>query len=197
MKVIKLAEDVYVVKDFVDKKYIKMLLKYYKTISEEEWHIQDAPSNDPLSFWQGKDFMPRSRSKDPHINLHDESLRVINYEVLKLFHNTSSLIPFYTLSRIPKGYDGMAPHRDCGEEGEHSNVKYGLVLYINDGYEGGEVFYPELNMEYKPVAGDLLIHSGQVLHGTNGVEKKDRFMITAFVRGTEKTRFIGNEQSNE
>jgi hypothetical protein len=31
------------------------------------------------------------------------------------------------------------------------------VAYLNDGYEGGELYFPKLELTYKPVAGDVLL----------------------------------------
>lgn len=44
--------------------------------------------------------------------------------------------------------------------------QFGLVVYFND-FEGGELFYPTQNIEYKPEPGDLVIHSANAscLHG--------------------------------
>jgi len=41
------------------------------------------------------------------------------------------------------------------------NTAYGVVVYINDNYKGGEIFYSKQNIVYKPKAGDLVIHSSE------------------------------------
>jgi predicted 2-oxoglutarate/Fe(II)-dependent dioxygenase YbiX len=32
-----------------------------------------------------------------------------------------------------------------------------MVLYVNDNYEGGEIYFPRFDLEVKPEAGDLVI----------------------------------------
>jgi len=57
------------------------------------------------------------------------------------------------------------------------NIRYGVVVYINDNYEGGEIYYPNQNIYYKPKAGDLLIHSSEekCMHGVRTVMSGVRY----------------------
>lgn len=57
------------------------------------------------------------------------------------------------------------------------NVKYGVVVYINDDYEGGEIYYVNQGISYKPKAGDLLIHSSEkkCMHGVRTVVSGVRY----------------------
>lgn len=45
------------------------------------------------------------------------------------------------------------PHFDANE---HNYPLHTLLLYLNDDFEGGETFFPELNVKIKPVQGRLL-----------------------------------------
>jgi hypothetical protein len=46
------------------------------------------------------------------------------------------------------------------------------VAYLNDDYQGGEVYFPFFDIEKKPAAGDILMYPGswQYLHGVKKVE---------------------------
>ena len=56
------------------------------------------------------------------------------------------------------------------------NERWGLVLYFND-FEGGELYYPEQNIEYKQKPGDLVIHSAEkhCAHGVRPVKSAIRY----------------------
>jgi hypothetical protein len=41
------------------------------------------------------------------------------------------------------------------------NTAYGVVVYINDNYSGGDIFYTKQNFSYKPKSGDLIVHSAE------------------------------------
>lgn len=40
-----------------------------------------------------------------------------------------------------------------------NNTKWGCVVYLNDNFNGGELFYNDLDITFKPVAGTLICHA--------------------------------------
>ena len=68
--------------------------------------------------------------------------------------------------------------------------EHGLVLYLNDDYEGGEIFYPERQKSYKPLKNSLVIHSAskEYAHGVKAVSGGTRYYITlwTFYNNDEK-----------
>jgi hypothetical protein len=66
----------------------------------------------------------------------------------------------------------MFLHADNPNEksGLNNWVDLSFVLYHNE-FNGGEIIYPELEFEYHPLPGDLLMHPGSqnYIHGTNEV----------------------------
>ena len=56
---------------------------------------------------------------------------------------------------------------------------FGMILYINDDYVGGEICYPEFDIEYKPSAGDLVIHLIEAVHGVKTVISGERYTHAA------------------
>ena len=55
--------------------------------------------------------------------------------------------------------NGMGNHTD-GQDGD-SNLKYSLVTYLNDDYEGGEIYFKNENIKIKPKAGSLVLFDSQ------------------------------------
>jgi hypothetical protein len=71
-----------------------------------------------------------------------------------------------------------------GESGK--GTEYGVIIYLNDNFEGGELFYPNLNYIYKPKAGDLIIHPGdeRYTHEVLPLLSGERYTLTTFLRKT-------------
>jgi hypothetical protein len=64
-----------------------------------------------------------------------------------------------------------------------SNIEYGVVIYLNDDFEGGQLVYPESRTSIKPESGMLIYHSGEKIHGVSKVESGTRYTLTSFIRG--------------
>lgn len=75
---------------------------------------------------------------------------------------------------------GQSVHIDG--DGSGKDVSWGLVAYISDpkSYSGGEIYYPDHDIEIKPARGSLAIHRGNINHGVKTVEGDTRFVIVAF-----------------
>jgi hypothetical protein len=77
--------------------------------------------------------------------------------------------------------EGFFIHRD--NHGWMPNpVIWGAVVYFNDDYEGGELFYPEYNFSYKPKRKDLVLHDGEILHGVSEVTSGERYNLTVVIK---------------
>jgi hypothetical protein len=59
----------------------------------------------------------------------------------------------YFVLKYEKG-TGYKQHFDCG--GAHKNRVLSMVAFLNDGYEGGELEFPSLDIKYKASAGDVI-----------------------------------------
>lgn len=81
--------------------------------------------------------------------------------------------------------DVQHPHAD-GEEvnGKHQFYwrNFGCVLYLNDDYDGGEIYFPNQNIEIKPKPNTLVFFPGtlEFLHGVNPITKGIRYTLTSF-----------------
>lgn len=61
-------------------------------------------------------------------------------------------------------------------------IDVGCVMYLNDEYTGGEIFFPAYDIEVKPKPGDLMFFPGSNLymHGVRELLSGERFTITTF-----------------
>lgn len=77
-----------------------------------------------------------------------------------------------------------------------NRVKWGGVIYLNDNYGGGEITYTEIDMRYKPVAGDMIMHVGnsaKYRHGTNNADSVRYNLIFNLAYGDENQPEEGEE----
>jgi len=86
------------------------------------------------------------------------------------------------INRFKSG-DSMPVHSDKGPEEGNNNILHGVVIYLNDDYEGGKIHYPEKEISIKPKKGSLVIHPGseEYRHGVTEVVSGERYAITMFV----------------
>ena len=96
----------------------------------------------------------------------------------------SDLINF---ARWPVGYE-LHPHADMENPPGHPEHPYpwrhfGAVVYINDDYEGGNIHFPNLSIEFKPKARSLNMFPGTLhyLHGVRPVTSGMRHTIASFL----------------
>lgn len=60
-------------------------------------------------------------------------------------------------------------------------IMWGAVVYPNDDYTGGEIYYPDYNFSYKPKAGSMVLHDGNTRHGVKKVIEGNRFCMASLV----------------
>jgi hypothetical protein len=86
------------------------------------------------------------------------------------------------------GYITVQRHYPGSELAEHidaqhnSDLKYATVIYLNDDYEGGHLFFRDLDLKIKPPIRSLLIFSSDLLHGVEKVlDGPHRYVVTSFI----------------
>jgi PKHD-type hydroxylase len=85
------------------------------------------------------------------------------------------------------GVGGFAsPHSDNSDFDGVPNAfeinKYVTLLYLNDNFDGGEIYFPQHNIEIKPQKGMLLSFPGghENIHGVREVTSGERHTMMAF-----------------
>lgn len=70
-------------------------------------------------------------------------------------------------------------------------IEVGCIMYLNDDYGGGEIYFPAYEIEIKPKPGDLIFFPGSHLymHGVKEIVSGNRYTITTFYT-TPKMEFI-------
>lgn len=109
---------------------------------------------------------------------------------------------------LRKWYPGekQDPHADCESEFSYDGFKwdmtpvnnvssifieYAALTYLNNDYEGGEIYFPQHGLEIKPDPGELVFFPGThyYLHGVKEVTKGNRLAFMTFFT-TGKLNYI-------
>jgi len=72
----------------------------------------------------------------------------------------------------------IRPHKDTGFFDTSRLVT--VVLYLNDEFSGGEIYFPDLSLELRPATGDLLFFYSEFRHGVRPVTSGIRLCLVAF-----------------
>jgi hypothetical protein len=171
-KIAKLSDQVYEIQNFITEDELNQVMQLTKTFNDFDWNQEDVQ----YDFWKDRVLNRKLVNKEPIFN--NIYKRVCNLFIGNL-EVTGINLQRYMIN------DALGEHRD-DHDGHMLNgeqVFYGIVIYYNDDYEGGELNYPDLKITHKPVAGSLLLHSGEILHGTLPV-KNDliRYISTMFAK---------------
>ena len=79
----------------------------------------------------------------------------------------------------PLHADGEDPH---GNPNEAYIVDYGSVIYLNDDYEGGEIYFPDQGIDLKPKAGTVVFFpsNNMFVHGVREIKSGTRYTAPSF-----------------
>ena len=78
------------------------------------------------------------------------------------------------------------PHADKqnvdGSPNSYPENDIASLVYINDDYEGGQIYFPNQNLQFKPASGSLVFFPGDInyLHGVTEVTKGIRYTMPNF-----------------
>jgi hypothetical protein len=101
----------------------------------------------------------------------------------------SSMIPHTDV--VIEERTGYIDYNDLDSiRGSHKDVQYGWtghlanLIYLNDNYEGGEIYFPERNISIKPKPRMLIAFPGNVnyLHGVSENKNATRFNLSLFIK---------------
>jgi hypothetical protein len=185
---------IFVFKNYIKNDLIEKIEKFLNTNSNN-------PSVDPYNL----------------INWYENRLSKSPPDLFEVWEETSKLLapdwvmhPQKTILTAKPGDEGMFVHSDSPGKGQCHllsqndvwstccELDYGIVVYFGD-YEGGEIFYPDINpdgtrkdawqlinnpecLEYKPEKGDVVIHCAfdPYSHGVRNVTSGIRYAFSNF-----------------
>jgi hypothetical protein len=177
---IKLADEIYVFKNFLSTNECSEILASLETFSKSGWANSEEYSD--------------SSEVTPYLQV------VKGANVVELYQRLADFVgpdfeplPSNSINRLLPGQSLHAHWDSPGEEEQVPDgvadpyqtchiVKYGTVVYLSE-FEGGEIYYSRLGIEYKPSPGDLVIHSSfeEYEHGVRSVISGTRYVYSTFL----------------
>lgn len=142
-------------------------------------------------FWESR-VIRRSSLPDDIAGIAYDTVLNIQQEILK----ASGLPAIYpdcaNFVRWDEG-DYMGLHADGDySDGSYNWRLYGAILYLNDDFEGGEIYFPEQDLELKPKPGTLVFFPGHrpYVHGVREITKGERHNFASFWTAEESRNIL-------
>lgn len=191
MEIEKLCDDnVIIYRNFLSKEEADLLTKWFK-----EFNYKDLPPHS-FKFWDQRLMTPSVTTKYAGFEKSFDEIMELNNELqarIKTALNMAEVDDRWRTSAFnyikmwkdsnPMGHDygdnlEMFYHID-NQDQMLQIIFWGLVIYPNDDYEGGEIVYPQYNFKYKPEAGSMIMHEGYTRHGVKKVVSGERFCMAS------------------
>jgi hypothetical protein len=175
--------NIFVVKNFIDSDQAQSLVNLAEIATDDEWAKYNYTDRDEHNEWENRILMLSQCD-----GFNDTKKELVANIFLKIQNEINALLnkdiyeytDFNSIYRSVVG-QSMKTHHDAGGG---ARFKYGVVLYLNDNYKGGEIFYPNIDIEFKPEAYSLVLHPAHEAyrHGVKEVSSGTRYSMTTFLR---------------
>ena len=189
-------DNILIVKNFVDLEDLKTIQKFLPTINEwmdagENQYSEDGTCTYDASYWQN-----RQCSCDILKRINLEIYDLIDKYILKMKSCLEDKFKVKLHPRPPviiRWFPGLEqqPHADKqlndGSPNPFPTYDLNSLIYYNDDFTGGELYYPQHDLIIKPEPGLGVAHPGDInyLHGVKMVTSGERFTTPSFYTITE------------
>jgi hypothetical protein len=140
--------------------------------NENEWINEGVSHEQPSVKFLGAEIINKLK------NIFNDILIFDNLPESKIIRDPAYVSRYQTDQSLFVHWDAdPTQHPEC-------RTRYGAVLYINDDFEGGELFYPKIELTIKPKKNMFICHRGDMPeyeHGINKIIKGNRYTITTFI----------------
>jgi hypothetical protein len=204
-KIEEITDDVVLIKDFLSKDEIDQIFNIIDSTANEEWFIEYHANL--------KNFCMQKFGRDDVDNLvaegkfeitqnwQDKNLNIAHYSFQKdLYDRLNKLVQvandkielsgFATIQRMQEGVK-LTAHTDQDTD---PSIRYAAILYLNDEYVDGELFFPNKDLTLRPKPGEMLIFPGDKEH-EHGVKHVGpgpiRYVLVGFIK--EKNFYDNNK----
>jgi len=184
-------ENILIINNFIEKNDLKIIQNFLPKINKwmdagENVYNQDGTCVYDASYWSD-----RQCSSEILIELNLEVYNIIYKYITKMRNAINDFYKVKVYERPPviiKWKVGMEqqPHADKqlpdGSPNPFPLYDINSLFYYNDDFEGGELYYPNFDLEIKPKPGLAVAHPGDIfyLHGVRKVISGDRYTTPSF-----------------
>lgn len=200
------TEDILWIKDFLTKEEIDFVWNIINNSSQPDWEVEylgnlknfclEKFGRDDVEnlVAEGK-FEITQNWADKNLNINHHKEQNIFYERLaEMIRNSYPSLELSGLATIQRMQPGVELKSHTDQHTDPS-IHYATIIYINDDYVAGELFFNNLDISLRPKPGDMLFFPGNEKHehGVRHVgEGPIRYVIVGFVKEKghyEKNRY--------
>ena len=199
------TDEILWIKDFFTNEDLDFVLKCIDNASQADWEIEYTTNLARFCMEKfGRDdvdnlvaegkFEITQNWADKNLNIKHHKEQQVFYKRLSKMVDASDpllmLSGLATIQRMQKGVE-LKSHTD-----QHTDpsIRYATIIYINDDYVDGKLFFPKLDISLRPKPRDLLFFPGDENHehGVKHVgEGPIRYVIVGFIK--EKDHYEKNK----
>lgn len=194
--VVDISDSILMVEDFISKEELQQVLDIINSTEEEEWHVayQQSLAEFCLEKFGTTDVQKLVDEGKYEVTKgwDDKILEIQKYDISRVLQERmQNLVKradeglvvggMGTIQRMQSGVE-LKSHVDQDTD---PSIRYAAILYINDDFTEGELFFKNFDIKLKPKPGSLLVFPGnpEHEHGVNHVgDGPIRHVITAFIK---------------
>ena len=195
-KIQKIDNNIILVENFISKEEIKDIFNIINSIDEDDWRIEylgnlkhfcmEKFGRDDVEnlVAEGK-FEITQNWEDKNFNIRNAEIQLKIYKrlgnLVERADNSLELSGFATIQRMQEGVE-LKPHTDQDTD---PSIRHAAILYLNEEYSKGEIFFSNHNIELKPKPGSLLLFPGtkDYNHGVRHVGPGPiRYVLVGFIK---------------
>lgn len=191
-----ITDELISVEGFLSKEEIDIFWDIINSTSQKDWEVEYMGNLKTFCLEKfGRDDVDNLVAEGKFEitqNWVDKNFNITDHDIYRPLHNrlNSMILKSYdslelsglaTIQRMQKGVE-LKAHTD-----QHTDpsIRYATIIYINDDYIDGNVFFPKLGIELKPKPGTLLFFPGneEYEHGVKHVgDGPIRYVLVGFVK---------------
>jgi len=201
----KIDDNIVLVENFVSEQEIEDIFNIINSISEDDWRVEYLGNLKHFCMEKfGRDDVENLVSEGKFEitqNWEDKNFNITNFKVQsKIYERLGSLVEkedsslmlsgFATIQRMQEGVE-LKAHTDQDTD---PSIRHAAILYLNEEYSQGEIFFSKHNIELKPKTGSLLLFPGtkDYDHGVKHVGPGPiRYVLVGFIK--VKNFYIDNK----
>lgn len=190
------VEDIVVIYDFISDEECKLLLDHEKYLTDNNLWDTAGNGHDPLKQWANRFFPVQNLGEkekgfgsEKDIEVRDLCIKIrkrIREQIKKSWNLEKEIYAdSLNLIRWPHG-QAQPPHSDYENFGGTPHVynwrDIGVVLYLNDDFEDGQIYFPQLGKNVEIKAKMLAFFPGDIhhAHGVNEIKNGTRYTLNMF-----------------
>ena len=192
----RINEAILIVHDFISKEELDILLDIIKITPEDDWSktyranlarfclekfgrddVENLVAEGKYEITEGWD--------DKNLDIsHNPIASIMQTRFNKILNSADETLELAGLSTFQRMQEGVRLQSHTDQHTDPS-IKYATILYINDNYKDGTIFFKNKNLDLRPKPGQLLVFPGneEYEHGVNVVGKGPiRYVIVGFLK---------------